>query len=205
MLDANGYRTLQEKVEEKGAHLLTSFDQYLKAHYIPNWYPSLKEFTAETRVFENSQLESPGFDLVSELTILGWDKFFLKDFVKSLKTHGGSVTTAENAPDVVHLMRHFRGTLEGGLCVRRYESLENERRYFLLNGKFSAPNNQRVDISLLKEIRSRIDLPFISIDIADNEHGQPRLVEIGDGQVSDLVNGWTTEEFADLFRSSQGF
>ena len=33
----------------------------------------------------------------------------------------------------------------------------------------------------------RINSPFFSVDVADRVDGVPRVVEIGDGQVSDLV------------------
>ena len=38
--------------------------------------------------------------------------------------------------------------------------------------------------------------PFYSIDIALNQHEEPRIVELGDGQVSDLTGDWTPEIFS---------
>jgi len=45
---------------------------------------------------------------------------------------------------------------------------------------------------------SRIRSPFFSVDVALREDGVACIVEIGDGQVSDLV-GWDVDAFADLW------
>lgn len=42
--------------------------------------------------------------------------------------------------------------------------------------------------------------PFFSVDVALREDGAERIVEIGDGQVSDLV-GWSPERFAEMWRA----
>ena len=72
-------------IEQAGAVPLTSPREYLAAHHLPNWYPLLTELTPETRVFP------PDADLVAELRALGWGSYFVKDFVKSLKSGRGSV------------------------------------------------------------------------------------------------------------------
>ena len=40
--------------------------------------------------------------------------------------------------------------------------------------------------------------PFFSVDVAFRTDGVERIVEIGDGQVSDLV-GWSVERFANIW------
>jgi hypothetical protein len=42
-----------------------------------------------------------------------------------------------------------------------------------------------------------MNLPFISIDVAEREDGGMRLIEIGDGQVSDRKK-WDLQRFADM-------
>jgi hypothetical protein len=104
----------------------------LACHYLPNWYPLISEFTAETRIFPID------CDLVGELRVLGWEKFFIRDYVKSLKTSVGSVISKpEDITLVLAEMQKFRGTIEGGVCVRRFEDFvpDSERRYFVIEGK----------------------------------------------------------------------
>jgi hypothetical protein len=201
MLDANDYNTMRTLVEMQGGKLLTSVGRYLNTHHIPLWVGLLHEFTPKTVVFTQADIETPGFDLVSELRKLGWNRFFIKDFVKSLKTHGGSiVNTPEDAPLIVGLMEKFRGTIEGGLCIRRFENLYNEQRYFVVNKHFWCPNLREIDHAVLNEVMKRVDSPFYSVDIALNDEDKPRVVEIGDGQVSDLVGDWTPEFFSMIFK-----
>lgn len=70
-------------------------------------------------------------DLERELSDLGWECFFIKDYVKSLKTSiGSTIEQPSDIKTVVSEMQKFRGTIEGGVCVRRVEDfiLDSERR-----------------------------------------------------------------------------
>lgn len=193
MLDPTGYRNLVAGIEDAGAQPLTSLAEYLACHYLPNWYPFLAEWTAETCVYPADA------NLEIELARLGWGRFFLKDFVKSLKTSLGSVVVDPvQAARVIDEMRRLRGTIEGGICVRRFESFVpgSEQRFFVLRGVPHAASGAIPD--LVHACTRRIESPFFSVDVALRADGVPRIVEIGDGQVSDLV-GWTAAAFAALW------
>jgi hypothetical protein len=47
----------------------------------------------------------------------------------------------------------------------------------------------------MRRLRNR----FYSVDVVKRADGQHRIVEVGDGQVSDLV-GWTPDRFANILR-----
>ena len=206
MLSGEDYFKLADMVEREGGSLFTGYPQYTGTHYLPSWYPLVSEYTAETVIYKLKQLNSPEFNLVEELNKLGWNKFFLKDYVKSLKTGMGSIIdNAEDAPKVLALMEHYRGNIEGGLCVRKYEpGLHEEQRYFVVNKQAFSTTLRRPDLGLLNMVIRRIDSPFFSVDIAYNEEGTPRIVEIGDGQVSDLVGDWTPELLKLAFTAVEG-
>lgn len=51
------------------------------------------------------------------------------------------------------------------------------------------------------EIAQLIDAPFFSIDMIENDAGQLRLIEIGDGQVSDIKE-WPVVRFVRIFMAS---
>lgn len=193
MLDSSAYSELIEAIVEAGGTPFSSTEEYLLTHHIPNWVPLLEDLTPETVVLPN------GTDFEKELKALGWDEFFVKDYVKSLKTSMGSkISDPAMIGPLVEEMRTFRGVIEGGLCVRRVEDLdsETEERYFVVRGEaHSRDGTPAPDIVL--ECAKRIASPFFSVDIALNGRGEPRVVEIGDGQVSDTV-GWTVERFTDL-------
>jgi hypothetical protein len=190
MLQSTDYEKVIALIRARGAIPLTSLADYLACHHLPNWYPVLSDFTAETRVLPTDA------DFAAELNMLGWDRFFLKDFVKSLKTSVGSIVTKpEQVPILLAEMKKFRGTIEGGVCIRRFESFipNSEKRYFIVRGVAHSAVAPVPELAF--EVAKRIASPFFSVDIAIREDGVPRVVEIGDGQVSDLV-GWDPRAFA---------
>lgn len=199
MLNATEYERLFQAIGVASATPLTSIEAYLAAHYLPNWYPLIAEFTPETRVL------APNADWESELRSLNWEAFFIKDYVKSLKTSRGSILRdPSEIGSLVAEMERFRGEIEGGLCVRRVEPFitESERRYFVLNGKAFSPDGQPAP-DLVRQVAWRIPSPFFSVDVIRRADGVLRVVEVGDGQVSDLV-GWTASAFVTLWAAGPG-
>jgi ATP-grasp domain, R2K clade family 3 len=190
MLSPDSYGNLVRTIVDSGSEPLTDTTAYLSTHHLPNWYPLLGEFTPETRVFPSDA------DLAAELHSLEWPEYFIKDYVKSLKTSIGSrISTREQAATVVDEMRRFRGSIEGGFCVRRVENFlpQTERRYFIIN---SVPHSEDGHIpSIVSECAHRLRSRFFSVDIIQRADGASRIVEVGDGQVSDLV-GWSPSRFA---------
>ncbi|HYX15030.1 MAG TPA: ATP-grasp domain-containing protein [Nostoc sp.] len=90
--------------------------------------------------------------------------------------------------------------MEGGICVRRIEDFvsETERRYFVVYGKpFAALPDEEIP-EIVSECAKRIKSQFFSVDVIERRDGTKRIVEIGDGQVSDIV-GWTAERFTQLW------
>lgn len=196
MLNGSEYEALATATSNSGAKLFTPLKTYLSSHHLPNWYPLIADLTPETRVFP------PECDLESELRGLNWPEYFIKDYVKSLKTSVGSrITSPNQVATVVSEMQRFRGQIEGGFCVRRVESFvpDSERRYFVLNG---VPRAQAGEIpAIVHDCTKRIPSRFFSVDVVTRSDGVLRIVEVGDGQVSDLV-GWTPEMFADVLAKS---
>ncbi len=98
-----------DTVSSAGATPLTDADTYLTCHHLPNGYPLISEFTPRTIVFP------PDVDLKSELDALDWDGYFIKDYVKSLKTEAGSLLcSTEHVEQLVSLVQD----LGYGPCAR---------------------------------------------------------------------------------------
>jgi len=198
MMDATTYGRLCDAIYAAGGHPFTSMLDYLSCHHLPNWYPYLKGLTPETAFFPK------GCDIEAEITKLDWGWVFIKDYVKSNKSALGSVVSRpDQAPDIVAEMVKFRGHIEGGLCVRRFVPTNHELRFFVLNGKVHHHVHSFSDVSyvaLAHDVAKLIPALFYSIDIAMSMDGAqvPVVVEIGDGQVSDIV-GWTPEQFAKIW------
>jgi ATP-grasp domain, R2K clade family 3 len=185
------YTELCEQISRSGGVPVVSQANYESCHYLPSWLPKLLEMTAETLIFPETA------DLISELHSRGWNGCFLKDYVKSLQ--GDSLITDLNRiPEVIAKMKRFRGRIEGGLCARRLEDYDpaSERRHFVFRG---TPHSSHGNVPhLVQEVARRIESPFYSVDTIMRRDGVMRVVEIGDGQVSDLKE-WTPQAFVALF------
>ena len=196
MLDAASYEKLHTAVAQQNASMLTSPPQYLAAHHLPNWYPLITELTPETRILD------PQDDPESQLRAIGWPRYFVKDYVKSLKTGQGAIIDhpAQIKPLLAEMER-IRGEIEGGVCVRRVEEFvqDSERRYFVVESTPHAGGGGDVP-EIVTEVAKRVSLPFYSVDVVRHTDGRSRVVEIGDGQVSDIV-GWNAAEFASIWKA----
>ena len=129
MLSPGESEQLVTLIESNRATPFISPEMYLACHHLPNWYPVISEFTPETKVLPLNS------DFVGELKGLGWEQLFIKGYVKSLKTSRGSVISKpEDISTVLSEMQEFRGVIEGGVCVRRFEQFVpgSETRYFVI-------------------------------------------------------------------------
>lgn len=196
MMDPHRYQRFEAEIASRGASLFTSAADFRHCHHMPEWYSSCREFTPQTLVL------SPDADFANALAGTGWKKYFVKDYVKSLTTSRGSVAaTAAEVAEIVAQIAKYRGSIEGGVCVREFESLrpDTEERFFSFGTSVhsrdgSAPPAEVIDIA------RRINRPFFSIDVARRDDGALRLVEVGDGQVSDRKK-WSAERFAQMLAS----
>ncbi|MBU1219487.1 ATP-grasp domain-containing protein [Myxococcota bacterium] len=189
MLDPITYVKLSNLVERCGGQMLTDPDNFLKSHHLPGWYDSVAQFTPETILVENEE------EAVLRAEKTGWEKFFVKDFVKSNYSERGSIAySPQEVLEIIALIREHRGEIEGGIVLRKVEEFvsESEVRYFVFNGKPYSPNG--FVPHLVAEIAKLHKAPFYSIDVVERTDGELRLIEIGDGQVSDRKN-WDTDIF----------
>jgi hypothetical protein len=194
MLSVSDYQRLCQSIRAFGATPLTTPQEYELCHYLPNWYPLLIDYTPETLFFKEAE------DVATALRNHGWTGCFLKDYVKSLSTDGGSlVSSLDTIPDVIKKMKKYRGTIEGGLCARKIEDFDTstECRHFVLKGKAHSLSDTVPELVALTA--QRIKSPFFTVDTIQKQDGTVRIVELGDGQVSDLKN-WPVGRFIRLFK-----
>jgi hypothetical protein len=104
---------------------------------------------------------------------------------------------------VVKNMESYRGCIEGGLVLRKFEHIkpESERRFFVLNG---IVHGVRIDAmySFAKEVAPLHKQLFYSLDVVEDANGGFMVVEIGDGQVSDFKE-WSPEAWLKIFEDAQ--
>ncbi len=192
MLTLHKYGLLYEAVKQQNAQLYTTPKAYELCHHLRSWYPFLAEYTSETHFVSERDIGKVRYR----------DKRFIKDYVKSLGPE--SIVHWHDFRAHVEKMQKRRGFIEGGICIRHVEHYvpDSERRYFVLDGTCYSPDDELIPPLVSKVVRT-IKSPFYSVDIAVTEEGKTRIIELGDGQVSDLKT-WAPDRFVDmLFRARQ--
>ena len=195
MLSVSEYLQMTSAIYAAGGMRFTSLGNYMLCHSLPEWYPYIEDLTMKTVFFQTD------CDIENEHRKLNWPGYFIKDHVKSNKSSLGSVAMRpEDAPDIVAELVKYRGKIEGGLCVRELMPVTEEHRVFVRDGEFYVRLPIPRDyLDLVMQVRKRILAPFYSIDLGINRYGKAIVVEIGDGQVSDIV-GWTPESFTKIWK-----
>jgi hypothetical protein len=217
MLRSEDYEVLSFALEERGAELRSSPAQYARAHELPGWIEAFADLSAPSLWIRGSELN----DFDELLKEFGSGSVILKDYVKSEKHYWREacfipdVSELKAARKVAQAFLKLRGEdLIGGLVLRRFESyLPGEARTWWVDGEHaltSAHPDQpgespaKLKSRELEPIQAAVqalDCPFVTVDLARREDGVLRVVEVGDGQVSDRPRTLTAKELlAALFK-----
>ena len=202
MMKPELYRKFYDKLREKNIRLLTTPSAYEKFHIFPNIYPELENDTAKMLVFPNSE----NIDLEKIKSV--FPKFMVKDFVKSVKgtdfpKYFDSSVTCEEFDRQMEIFRELRGNLyTGGICIKeflelkKYDGFTNEFRVFYINNKIASVSRNSIQPPYtpeppekLIEKYAKLDSPFYTVDYAQTQDGEWKIIEAGDGQVSGLSQG----------------
>jgi hypothetical protein len=136
----------------------------------------------------------------------------VKDWVKSMKHYWGEAAFIPDVRDSAGVLRVASRFLElrdedlvGGLVVPSFEQYQpGEVRSWWVNGQCAVlsahPDTPElkpragVDVRPLAEAVASVRSPFVVVDLAQATTGQWRVVELGDGQVSDRPTSLPAEE-----------
>ncbi|NUW39103.1 ATP-grasp domain-containing protein [Nonomuraea rhodomycinica] len=202
MLTADRYERLQEALAERGGVLLTDATGYRRAHELPGWLGRFYHLTPPTGVVRMAPGESaPDGERLARLARgLSDDGFVVKDFVKSRKHEWLEACYATDPASLGRVARRFvelqGADLVGGLVIRGFERFTGpEVRVWWVDGApvFTGPHPDHAGEPVerptgLRAVREAVrDLGerFVTTDLARREDGVWRVVEVGDGQVSD--------------------
>jgi hypothetical protein len=215
MLRAVQYAAFAEALADRGVSLRTTPQQYRRAHELPGWYASLAAVTPQSVWTTDAARAS--FDRARGE--LGPGPAVLRDYVKSMKHYWHEaafipdIGDAETAWTVACRFRELReGDFTGGFVLRRFEDFTSaEVRTWWINGvcALAGPHpdtpsdNPPADMELA-EVRSLVaalGLPFVTVDLALRADGTWRVVELGDGQVSDRPPAIAPSALIDVLRA----
>jgi hypothetical protein len=200
MFNEVDYTKFYNLCEDSGVSLITTPNDYMNFHHLPNWYSLIKNLTPETVILDGVN------KLEETINSLSWNNYFIKDYVKSLNTDGGAIANSlEDIKSMITKMELYRGEIEGGLCIRKVEDfdIDTEIRFFVVNGTILEFGDTIPDVVFECSEILRERSHFFTIDAIKTKSGDYRIVEVGDGQVSglkDLNLDVFCEEFINNYR-----
>jgi hypothetical protein len=198
MLSADQYGDFAAGLEACGVRLRTSADEYRAAHELPGWYEALRPVTPESMWTDGPDLT----DLVKAARGLGGGAGVLRDYVKSMKHYWSEACYLPDVLDDAAVERIGARFLElredaftGGFVVRRFEEFAGaEARTWWIGGRcvLTTPHPDTpdelpagLDLLEIEPLVAELALPFVTVDVIRRTDGSWRVVELGDGQVSD--------------------
>lgn len=206
MLRAEQYRATEAVLRARGCQLLVSGRHYQAGHELPGWIDCFRHLTPQTAVLPMAQGAPPPDAERLIQAVAGWSDggFVVKDYVKSRKHDWLDACYAPDLarlPDVVARFVELQAEdLVGGLAIRRFEDFDHrELRVWWIDGEpvFAGPHpdNPEADLEVpgdLSDVRAavrRLGLRFVTTDLVRRADGVRRVIEVGDGQVSDWPSG----------------
>jgi hypothetical protein len=199
MLRSEQYAALVRALAGRGVSLRTSPEQYRRAHELPGWYSAIEGHTPESVWTSGDDRR----DFLQACAALGAGPAVLRDYSKSMKHYWHEASFIPDVADrdaawrVASRFRQLRGDdYAGGFVLRRFESFVGaEVRTWWVEGSCrlvtahpDTPEHQpaaEFDLTAVDASVRALDLPFVTADFALRDDGRWRIVEIGDGQVSD--------------------
>lgn len=166
--------------------LLVPSDMYLASHQAVGWYDSISGLTPQSRFIAAGEARA---------TVESFIQQFGKCFIKGLTKSFGSESVITSRLEFAALLQKQEVAADELLFVREFVRLSNqpEQRFFVIrNETFEAAEAPFPEVLMpaLEALKSRW---FYTVDVAYTQIGQPVIIEVGDGQVSDTKE-WSVAE-----------
>jgi hypothetical protein len=201
MVSSDAYQNLTTALASRGVEPATSADAYRTAHEFPGSYATFAEVTPPGEW----TVETDDVAGVLGRLALGPGPAIVKDFVKSHKHEWDeacfipSLADLPAATRVVSRFLELQGDdLAGGLVLRGFEEFTGpQARVWWVDSEpvLVTAHPDTPDAIVTPELDHiapcvrALDCRFITTDVARRADGVWRVIEVGDGQVSDLPAG----------------
>ncbi|MFJ4849109.1 MULTISPECIES: ATP-grasp domain-containing protein [unclassified Streptomyces] len=208
MIPTDVYAELDAALAGRGAHLLTTPPMYRTAHELPGWYATFAEVTPASAWIPGEPGRPPGPPALARAAAdLPHGPGIVKDFVKSRKHEWDEACYLPDLADtsavhavVSRFVERQADSLAGGVVLRAFEDFRRdigEARIWWLDGEpvlaTGHPDTPGLRpapaLDPVRPLVRRLGCRFVATDLARRSDGAWRVVEVGDGQVSDLADG----------------
>jgi hypothetical protein len=199
MLRREQYAAFAQALSRRNIVLRTNPGQYRRAHELPGWYQALAPVTPASVWTVGDDRDS----FTRACTSLGPGPAVLRDYTKSMKHYWSEAAFIPDAADTAaawNVATRFRqlrdADFTGGFVLRRFEQFASaELRTWWVDGVCrligphpdtphdAAPTD--LDLATIAPLVTALRLPFVTVDLARRVDNAWRVIEIGDGQVSD--------------------
>ncbi|WP_424888438.1 ATP-grasp domain-containing protein [Streptomyces sp. XH2] len=204
MVPSGRYAELAGALAARGVTLLTPPEAYRRAHELPGWYATFASATPASAWLPAGPGRAPGAPELAALAApLGGGPGIVKDFVKSRKHEWHEACYVPDLADadrlaavVARFVALQDAFLAGGVVVRAFERFTDagEARVWWVDGRpvlvTAHPDSPGLRpapaLDAVAPLVAALGCRFVTTDLARREDGVWRVVEVGDGQVSDL-------------------
>ncbi|MBF6129894.1 ATP-grasp domain-containing protein [Nocardia brasiliensis] len=216
MIPTLAYAALGDALAARGAPLIVDAATYRTAHELPGWYPIFAAVTPASRWLQGPWGRVPDAAALAELAApLGNGPGIVKDYVKSAKHRWETACYIPDLTDIPAVRRVVAAFvaeqekyLAGGIVLRAFESFGSgayrapEARVWWLDGKplligahpDTPDEHPEPTLAHITPHVEQLPARFVTTDLAMRADGVWRVVEVGDGQVSDLPTGVPPEQ-----------
>ena len=212
MLRCEEYAAFAQALARREVTLRTGSGSYRTGHEFPGWYPTLTPVTP--RSVWTAGDDRHEFDRAR--VALGTGSAVLRDYTKSMKHYWNEAAFIPDLADaaaawrVASRFRELRGDdFVGGFVLRRFEKfIGAEVRTWWIEGVCrlvtAHPDTADdlppgdVDLETVRPLVAALGLPFVTVDLARRSDGVWRVIEVGDGQVSDRPSSTSADRFVSV-------
>ncbi|MFJ3963630.1 ATP-grasp domain-containing protein [Streptomyces sp. NPDC090036] len=226
MVPADRYAELDAALRRRGGALAVTPQAYRRAHELPGWYETFAGLTPVSGWLPAAPEAVPDPEGLAALAAgLPPGAAVVKDYVKSRKHEWAEACYVPDLTDPASLHRvvarfvELQGEfLAGGVVLRAFEhfvapgAAAAEVRVWWRDGTprlVTAHPDSPVaavtepDLEPVRAAVEALDCPFVTTDLALRADGVWRVVEVGDGQVSDLHREADRAAFVRLLTADQ--
>ncbi|MFD6225583.1 ATP-grasp domain-containing protein [Streptomyces sp. NPDC060232] len=231
MVPADRYGALDAALRRRGGRLAVTAEEYRRAHELPGWYGAFADLTPASAWLPADPGRTPDPQRLAALAAgLPPGAGVVKDYVKSRKHEWDEACYVPDLGDAAALHRVVgrfvalqEEFLAGGVVLRVFEDFvapptragtavaaevrvwwrDAEPRLVTAHPDSPVADVVTPDLGPVREAVEALGCPFVTTDLALRADGVWRVVEVGDGQVSDLHHGADLDAFIRILAAGQ--